>query len=333
MVRALVTGVTGQDGGYLVEQLLDGGAEVHGLVHHNDPLVEALGAKFRHLHVHHGDLADHDGLARLVQDVAPDEVYNLAGISSVAFSWEQPILTAELSGVAAAVLMRSALDLQDRTGRRVAVVQASSSEIFGQAERSPQDERTPIRPVSPYGAAKAYAHHMVAVYRGKGLHVTGCVLFNHESPRRSEAFVTRKITSAAARIARVGHGTIRLGNLEARRDWGWAPDYVDCMVRAARHRAADDFVIATGETHTVADFAEAALRRAGMGESWRDHIEVDRALLRPLDATVMVGDASKARRELGWAPTVGFAELVGRMVDHDLMLLSEESATGGPLPH
>jgi GDPmannose 4,6-dehydratase len=330
MTRVLVTGVTGQDGGYLVEQLLAEGSEVHGLVHYGDTAAEALGARFPALHLHYGDLADHAGLAHLVDEVVPDELFNFAGISSVAFSWDQPILTAELSGVAAAVLMRSAFDLQERVGRRVSCVQASSSEIFGQAEYSPQDETTPIRPVSPYGAAKAYAHHMAGVYRGKGLHVTGCILFNHESPRRPEAFVTRKITAAAARIARDGAGTIRLGNLDARRDWGWAPDYVDAMVRAARHTVADDFVIATGETHAVAEFAEAALRRAGVGDAWRDHVEVDPALFRPLDATVMVGDAGKARRELGWAPSVGFAELVGRMVDHDVELLAMSSTGGAP---
>jgi GDPmannose 4,6-dehydratase len=321
MTRILVTGVTGQDGGYLVERFLAEGADVHGLVHYGDAAAVGLSARYPALHVHHGDLADHAGLGRLVDEVAPDELYNLAGISSVAFSWDQPILTAELSGIAAAVLMRAAFDLQERTGRRVAVVQASSSEIFGQAERSPQDETTPIRPVSPYGAAKAYAHHMAGVYRGKGLHVVGVILFNHESPRRPETFVTRKITAAAARIARDG-GTMRLGNLEARRDWGWAPDYVDAMVRAARYDIADDFVIATGETHTVAEFAEAALRRAGLGDAWRDHVEVDPTLFRPLDAAVMVGDPGKALRELGWAPTVTFAELGGRMVDHDVELLA-----------
>ncbi len=323
MTRSLVTGITGQDGGYLTERLLADGVEVHGMVHAGDPAVADFRERHPDVPLHEGDLADHDGVARLVAEVAPDELYNLAGISSVAFSWDEPVRTAELSGVAAAVLMRAALDLQESRGRRVAVVQASSSEIFGQAERSPQDERTPIRPVSPYGAAKAYAHHMAGVFRGRGLHVTSAILFNHESPRRPEAFVTRKITATAARIAVEGSGVIRLGNLDALRDWGWAPDYVDAMVRAARHPVADDFVVATGETHTVAEFAEAALRRAGLGDAWRDHVEVDRAFLRPLDAAVMVGDASKARRELGWAPTVTFAELVGRMVDHDLQLLTD----------
>lgn len=325
MTSVLITGVTGQDGGYLVEQLLAEGSEVHGLVHYGDSAMAAIAVAYPDLHLHAGDLADHAGLARLVRSVEPDELYNLAGISSVAFSWQEPILTAELSGVAAAVLMQSAFELQERTGRRVACVQASSSEIFGEAERSPQDESTPIRPVSPYGAAKAYAHHMAGVYRGKGLHVTGCILFNHESPRRPDAFVTRKITAAAARIARDGGGTILLGNLDAHRDWGWAPDYVDAMVRAARHAVSGDFVIATGETHTVAEFAEAALRHAGVGDAWAEHIEVDETLMRPLDATVMVGDASKARRVLGWRPTVGFAEIVGRMVDHDVELLRTQA--------
>jgi GDPmannose 4,6-dehydratase len=321
MTTVLITGVTGQDGGYLAEQMFAEGAEVHGLVHYGDTARASVEARYPDLQLHAGDLADHAGLARLVNEVAPDELYNFAGISSVAFSWDQPVLTAELSGVAAAVLMRSALDLQEQTGRRIACVQASSSEIFGEAQVSPQTEETPIRPVSPYGAAKAYAHHMARVYRGRGLHVTGCILFNHESPRRPEEFVTRKITAAAARIAHRGSGRIKLGNLEARRDWGWAPDYVDAMVRAARHHTADDFVIASGRTHTVAEFAEVALRRVGIGDAWRDHIEVDEALLRPLDATVMVGDASKAHRELGWSPTVEFAELVGRMVEHDVELL------------
>lgn len=321
MPRALITGITGQDGGYLAERLVADGVEVHGLVHRDDAMAGDLADRFPAVVLHPGDLADHDGLRAVVHDVAPDELYNLAGISSVAFSWEHPVLTAELSGVAAAVIFAAAADVQERTGRRVSCVQASSSEIFGDAPQAPQDETTPVRPVSPYGAAKAYAHHMAGVYRGKGLHVSACILFNHESPRRPPAFVTRKITAAAARIARDGGGVLRLGNLDARRDWGWAPDYVDAMIRAARHDVADDFVVATGETHTVAEFAEAALRRAGVGDGWADHVEVDPAFLRPLDAAVMVGDATRARTTLGWAPTVPFTEIVGRMVDHDMQLL------------
>jgi len=323
--RALVTGITGQDGGYLTEQLLAEGCEVHGFVLDRDPVRAAFAAAHPSVVLHAGDLADSAGVTALVHDVEPDELYNLAGISSVAFSWEQPLLTAELSGVAAAVLFRAALEVQERTGRPVACVQASSAEIFGDADVAPQDERTPVRPVSPYGAAKAYAHHMARVYRGRGLHVASCILFNHESPRRPQTFVTRKITAAAARIGIEGSGVLSLGNLDARRDWGWAPDYVDAMLRAARHTVADDFVIASGTAHTVAQFAEAAFRRAGVGDAWREHIEIDPAFLRPQDAPLMVGDATKARRELGWAPTVPFEELVGRMVDADLALLRAES--------
>lgn len=325
MPRALITGITGQDGGYLAEQLLGEGVEVHGLVHGQDAAAAELTAAHPSVVLHVGDLADHEGLGRLVDEVEPDELYNLAGISSVAYSWEHPIRTAQLSGVAAAVLMAAVLRLQERTGRPVAVVQASSSEIFGDARTVPQDEGTPVAPVTPYGAAKAYAHHMASVYRGKGLHVSSCILFNHESPRRPTTFVTRKITAAAARIGTEGHGVISLGNLDARRDWGWAPDYVDAMVRMARHGEADDFVVATGTTHSVAEFAEAALRHAGVGDDWRDHVEVDPTFLRPNDAPQMVGDPAKARRELGWEPTVDFDEIVRRMVDHDLALLGADA--------
>lgn len=325
MRRALVTGITGQDGGYLAEQLLAEGTEVHGMVHEGDPAVAELVARSPQVHLHDGDLADAGGMRALVSRIEPDEVYNLAGISSVAFSWEHPALTGQLSGQAAVVLLEAAHALQERTGRRVAFLQASSAEIFGEATAAPQDELTPIRPVSPYGAAKAYAHHMVAALRSKGLAASSCILFNHESPRRPETFVTRKITAAAARIGTSGSGVVRLGNLEARRDWGWAPDYVDAMVRAARHGSGGDYVVATGVTHTVADFAEAALRRAGLGDEWREHVETDPAFLRPKDAPLLVGDSSLARAELGWSPSVGFEELVGRMVDHDLALLGRSA--------
>ncbi|NTW40248.1 MAG: GDP-mannose 4,6-dehydratase, partial [Cellulomonadaceae bacterium] len=188
MTRVLVTGITGQDGGYLTEQLLGEGCEVHGLVHHLDATVDEFAAAYPQVVLHPGDLGDHESLSQLVSAVEPDELYNLAGISSVAFSWEHPVLTAELSGVAAAVLLHAALATQERTGRAVRCVQASSAEIFGEAQVAPQDENTPVRPVSPYGAAKAYAHHMAGVYRGKGLHVASVILFNHESPRRPTAF-------------------------------------------------------------------------------------------------------------------------------------------------
>lgn len=321
MPRVFVTGITGQDGGYLAERLVAEGSVVHGLVRtpDNDAARDLL-ARAPGVVLHQGDLGDTDRISQLIADVGPDEIYNLGGISSVAYSWQEPVLTAKLSGVAAAVVLAAAWRLQE-SGRRVTCLQASSAEIFGHATVSPQDESTPVRPVSPYGAAKAYAHHMAGVYRGRGLQVATCILFNHESPRRPSAFVTRKISAAAARIGAEGSGVISLGNLDASRDWGWAPDYVEAMVRAVRHEVAGDYVIATGQTHTVAEFAEVALRRAGMGDSWRDHIEVDAELFRPAEAPDLVGDATKAHRELAWVPTVRFEELVGRMVDHDMELL------------
>jgi GDPmannose 4,6-dehydratase len=320
--RAFVTGITGQDGGYLAERLLAEGTEVHGMVRPgDDDAIRDLESRSPGVELHQGDLGDDDRVGQLVAELRPDEIYNLAGISSVAYSWQEPVLTARLSGLAAAVIFEAAWKLQESTGRRVSCLQASSAEIFGDAAISPQDESTPVQPVSPYGAAKAFAHHIAGVYRARDLRVATCIFFNHESPRRPLAFVTRKITAAAARIGAEGSGVIRLGNLDAHRDWGWAPDYVDAMVRAVRHEVASDYVIATGQTHTVAEFAEAALRRAGLGDSWRDHIEVDAEFLRPAEAPELVGDATKAHRELGWEPTVRFEELVGRMVDHDMDLL------------
>jgi len=320
MTVALVTGVTGQDGSYLLERLVDEGVEVHGLVHAADPLLPGVRAAHPGVHLHDGDLADRASLRSLVRDVSPDELYNLAGVSSVAQSWQEPELTGELNGLAVTTLLEAALGAQEATGRPVAVVQASSAEIFGDPERTPQDESTPVRPTNPYGAAKAYAHHMAAIYRSRGLPVSSCILFNHESPRRPPSFVTRKITQGAARIARDGTGVIRLGNLEARRDWGWAPDYVDALLRAARQPEADDYVIASGTTHSVAEFAAAALARAGLTD-WERWVATDPGLLRPADATQLVGDPSKARAALGWQATMTFAGLVEAMVDHDLELL------------
>ena len=317
MPAALITGITGQDGGYLAERLLGEGVEVHGLVHDGDPHVGDLLARSPGVVLHTGDLTDDASLQRVVGEAAPDEVYNLAGISSVAFSWERPVLTADVTALGAARLLEQVWQLQERLGRPVRFVQASSAEVFGDAEVAPQDETTPIRPNSPYGASKAFAHQLVGVYRGRGLHAVSAILYNHESPRRPPTFVTRKITRAAARIAQGLENELALGNLDARRDWGWAPDYVDAMVRAARHDTAGDYVVATGEAHSVRDFVAAAFARAGV-EDWESKVRVDQAFVRPSDAALQLGDASKARRELGWAPTVDFAELVGRMVDADL---------------
>jgi GDPmannose 4,6-dehydratase len=321
MTVALVTGITGQDGSYLLERLLADGVEVHGMVRGRDDPPPPVRDKLPQITLHDGDLADGQRLAALVQEVAPDEIYNLAGLSSVALSWREPALTGAVNGVAVAHLLEAAWQLQESRGRTVSFVQASSAEIFGQPATSPQDELTPVSPTNPYGAAKAYAHHMVGIYRARGLAASSCILFNHESPRRPATFVTRKITQAAARIARDGSGKIILGDLEVRRDWGWAPDYVDALVRAARHEGGHDFVIATGRTHSVAEFAAAALARVGITD-WEQWVETDPQLVRPVDATELVGNASKAKRELGWQSTVDFTELVGAMVNHDLALLA-----------
>jgi GDPmannose 4,6-dehydratase len=319
MTRVLVTGVTGQDGGYLAERLVGDGCEVHGLVHAGDAHVAELTARTPAVVLHEGDLRDEASLARVVADAQPDEVYNLAGVSSVALSWQEPVLTADVTGLGVARLLAAVAAEQERSGRAVAFVQASSAEVFGVADRSPQDELTPLRPTSPYGVAKVFGHQLCGVYRAQGLHAVSLILYNHESPRRPPSFVTRKITQTVARIAQGLESELVLGNVDARRDWGWAPDYVDAMVRAARADEADDFVVATGEAHSVEEFALAAFARAGV----EPRIRVDASLVRPGDPALLVGDASKARRVLGWEPTVAFEELVGRMVDADLELVRQ----------
>lgn len=308
--RALVTGIGGQDGSYLAERLLADGTEVHALVLHADATPPYCPPEVT-LHV--GDLADLDATRRLVLDLAPDEVYNLAAISSVAQSWQEPDLTALVNGLAAVALMESARQVGDH----VRLIQASSAEIFGEPDHSPQTERTPVRPLNPYGAAKAFAHLSVAVQRQRGQHASSLVLYNHESPRRPDRFVTRKITSTVAAIARGEASGLVLGNLEARRDWGWAPDYVDAMVRAARADEPGDYVIATGVGHTVREFVATAFRHAGISD-WEGLVTSDPALTRPADATDLTGDASLARSRLGWAPTVDFDAVVAAMVAADL---------------
>lgn len=312
MPRAFVTGIGGQDGSYLSERLLAEGYDVHALAFASEPAPSRPGVV-----LHRGDLTDVDRMRSLLVAIAPDEVYNLAAISSVARSWGEPDLTARVNGMAAVGLLESALQAQEASGRPVRFVQASSAEIFGEPHHSPQDEDTPLRPVNPYGAAKAYAHLMTGVYRGRGLHAVSTILYNHESPRRPVQFVTRKITSGVAAIARGEADSISLGNLDARRDWGWAPDYVDAMVRAARADEAADYVVATGEGHTVRDFVATAFARAGI-EDWEPHVRIDPAFVRPADPSDLTGDAARARDRLGWAPTVGFEEIVGRMVAADL---------------
>lgn len=309
---ALITGVTGQDGSYLAERLLADGHDVHGFVFHADTSAVTPGVT-----VHLGDITDPEGVRALVRRVSPDLIFNLAGVSSVATSWDDPFGTAQATGVAAVTLLQAAWEEQERSGHEIRVLQASSAEIFGQAGSGLLDEETPVHPVNPYGAAKAFAHHAVGVFRGRGLAASSVILFNHESPRRPPGFVTRKITSGVAAITRGEQSVLTLGNLDAQRDWGWAPDYVDAMVRAVRHDRADDYVVATGIAHSVGDFVAAAFRRVGI-EDWAHLVAQDPQFLRPTEAQVLRGDASRARRVLGWEPTVGFDEIVGRMVDADL---------------
>lgn len=313
-MKALVTGISGQDGSYLAERLIAEGVEVHALVLHDDASPYCP----PEVTLHHGDVADIAATRRLVLDLEPHEVYNLAAISSVAQSWVEPDLVAQVNGLAAVALMESTR----LVGDHVRFIQASSAEIFGEPDHSPQTETTPVRPLNPYGAAKAYAHLAIGVQRQRGAHASSLVLYNHESPRRPERFVTRKITAGVAAIAQGRADRLTLGNLEARRDWGWAPDYVDAMVRAARADEPDDYVIATGVGHTVRDFVATAFRHAGITD-WEGLVTSDPALTRPADATDLTGDATRARDQLGWAPTVDFDGLVAAMVAADLASITD----------
>ena len=321
MTRAFITGISGQDGSYLADRLVGESAEVHGLIRAWD--ADALALRERHpsITLHEGDLADPAAIAGLIAQVEPDEIYNLAGITSVAQSWAIPVETGIVTGIAVASILDAALTLGERTGKPVRVFQASSSEIFGTPTESPQSESTPISPTSPYGAAKAYAAAMVDIYRSRGLAVSSCILYNHESPRRPETFVTRKITASAARIAAGLQDSLELGNLDVERDWGWAPDYVDAIVLATRHESADDYVIATGRSHSIRQFVEAAFAAAGVGD-WERYVSINPEFVRPAEINTMLGDASKAKAQLGWQPTVDFETLVTRMVEADLAALA-----------
>lgn len=313
MARAFITGATGQDGVYLTRHLHAQGVEVHGLVRPGDPDPLDPGL----ITIHSGDLTRRDHLAGLLRELEPDQIYNLAGLSSVALCWAEPVLAAEVNGAGAVFLMEAAWKLQESTGRRVAFVQASSAEIFGEAEVAPQNEATPLAPVNPYGASKALAHLSAGVYRARGLHACSMILYNHESPLRPPSFVTRKITQGAAAIAKGEATELRLGNLDARRDWGWAPDYVAAMAMAAAHDQPGDYVIGTGVAHSVRDLVAAAFAAAGV-DHWESKVVQDPAFYRPVDAHELLADPTKARTVLGWEPTVGFEELVARMVAVDL---------------
>ena len=318
MRRALITGVEGQDGYYLSKLLVDSGYEVHGFVREDDSHTVD-----NRITVHTVDLTDGNRLGELIRTIAPDEVYNLAAVSSVAASWNDPVETTMTNALAVSVILSAVSDVQRLRDAPVRFVQASSAEIFGQANEAPQNEQTPIRPVSPYGASKAFAHQMVGIFRSRGIFASSCILYNHESPRRPTNFVTRKITQSVARISRGLQETLTLGNLDSRRDWGWAPDFASALHLAARAEHPDDFIIATGQSHSVQDFVSAAFLHVGI-EDWRDLVRVSDEFSRPVDPTLQVGDARRAREVLGWEPSVSFDSLVGAMVDYDLMLLDSE---------
>lgn len=321
---AFLTGVTGQDGSYLAESLLSRGWEVHGLVRHEvQPGAHEGETTVDRVEYHLGDLSRPNDVRLILESVKPDLVFNLGGISSVFQSWQHPYDTALISGASVVSMLETIWQLQQATGKEIRFLQASSAELFGQAESAPQNESTPIRPVSPYGAAKALAHHAVSVYRGRGMFASSAILYNHESVRRPAKFVTRKITSGAAAIAAGKLDKLSLGNLNAIRDWGWAPDFVDAMDRIINAPEPEDFVVATGVSHSVQDFVEAAFKAVGI-DDWRSVVDIDESLARPTDAKEMRGDTSKISSRLGWRPSVEFDDLVTAMVLHDQALLAEQ---------
>ena len=318
MKRALITGVTGQDGSYLAEFLLTKGYEVFGMVRRasteNFERIEPFRDRIRLVQ---GDLLDPMSLITILSDIRPQEIYNLAAQSFVPTSWAQPVLTAEFDAIGVTRVLE-AIHLVDK---QIRFYQASSSEMFGKVREVPQTELTPFHPRSPYGVAKVYAHYITVNYRESyGIFACSGILFNHESPRRGKEFVTRKVTDSVARIHLGLESELRLGNLEARRDWGFAGDYVEAMWMMLQQTEPDDFVIATGESHTVAELAELAFRHVGL--DWRAYVREDPSLKRPAEVDLLVGDASKACAKLGWKPRVSFAELIGMMVDADIARLT-----------
>ena len=312
--RALITGITGQDGSYLAEVLLEKGYAVYGMVRRasSDHFARIAHLQER-IQLREGDLLDQLSLITLLHETEPHEVYNLAAQSFVPTSWEQPILTSEATALGV-TRMLEAIRVVDRS---IKFYQASSSEMFGKVRESPQDEKTPFYPRSPYGVAKVYGHCITVNYRESyGLFAVSGILFNHESPRRGRQFVTRKITHGAARINLGLTSELKLGNLEAKRDWGFAGDYVEAMWLMLQQPTPDDFVIATGETHSVRELCEVAFARVGL--DWERYVVVDKTHVRPAEVDYLIGDAGKARRMLGWSPKVSFRNLVEMMVDADV---------------
>ena len=329
--RALVTGITGQDGSYLAELLLDKGYEVHGLVRRSSTFgTQRIEHLYRDIHeierplvLHHGDMADGNGLARLIREIRPTEVYNLAAQSHVRVSFDQPTYTADVTAVGVLRLLEAIRDFQDAVGYQIRFYQASSSEMYGKVVETPQRETTPFHPRSPYGVAKLYAHWITVNYRESyGLHASCGILFNHESPRRGETFVTRQITRAATRIKLGLQKKLYLGNLDARRDWGFAGDYVEAMWLMLQQEEPDDYVVSTDETFSVREFCDKAFGRLEL--DYREFVDIDPRYFRPAEVDLLLGCSEKARTRLGWRPRVSFDELVAMMVDADMELAQRE---------
>ena len=328
--RALLIGITGQDGSYLAELLLSKGYEVHGIVRRAstfntgriDHIYSDRHAPETRLFLHYGDLSDGTGLRRVIEEVKPDEIYNLGAQSHVRVSFDEPEYTADVVATGTLRLLEATRDYMLSSKAQVRFYQAGSSEMFG-SENPPQDESTPFHPRSPYAASKVAAHWFAVNYReAYGMFVSNGILFNHESPRRGETFVTRKVTRAAARIKAGLDTKLHMGNLDARRDWGFAGDYVTAMWLMLQADKPDDFVVATGVSHSVRELLELAFSHVGL--HWQDHVEIDSRYFRPSEVDHLLGNSNKARKALGWTPTVNFEELVKMMVDHDLRSADRE---------
>ena len=331
MKKALITRITGQDGSYLAELLLEKGYEVHGIVRRSssfntqriDHIYQDPHEQQPRLFLHYGDLTDGQGITNLVLDIEPDEIYNLGAQSHVRVSFDAPAYTVNVVGIGALNVLEAARQLNKKKESRV--YQASSSEMFGDVIETPQTEKTPFQPQSPYACAKVYAFHQTVNYRkGYDMFATNGILFNHESPRRGETFVTRKITRAATRIKLGLQDKLYLGNLDAKRDWGYAKDYVEGMWMMLQHDTPDDFVLATGETQTIRQFLDYTFQYLGI--DWNKHVEIDPRYFRPTEVNMLLGDPSKAKKELGWEAKTSCKELAELMVDHDLELAEQEAA-------
>ena len=323
---ALITGITGQDGSYLAELLLEKGYEVFGLVRRSSTVnFERISHLQDQIELISGDLLDQKSLVSALQTARPQEVYNLGAQSFVPVSWEQPMLTGEVTGLGVTRLLEAIRTCDEN----IRFYQASTSELFGKAQETPQNEQTAFYPRSPYGVSKLYAHWITINYRESyGLFACSGILFNHESPRRGLEFVTRKITHGVARIKHGLDQELRLGNLDSRRDWGYAGDFVRAMWMMLQQDDPDDYVIATGTSRTIGEFCEVAFAHAGL--DWRQYVVVDERFLRPAEVHTLLGDATKAREKLGWEPEVGFAEMVQQMVDWDLEQVAHQSAPVRP---